>query len=101
MFTLKLDEIIDEIFQIAIAAEYNNINYSGAHLVKKKMKRHPSEPIAAIAGSLKRSMVDGATLSKVEIMTALEALKSIGENYKIKELKKPIADLKAYLAGLG
>lgn len=98
---MKLDEIIDTIFQIAIDIEYHNIKYSGAHLVGTKRQPRPSDLLTSIAGSLRRSMVDSAPLGKAEIMTTLETLKSIGENYKIRELKKPIANLETYLDSLG
>ena len=100
-FTLKLNEIVDQIFDIAIAIGYNTISYSYPLLVLAKNKAKPDDLLAAIAAPLKQKITNGIAPDKTELTTALKALKDIAKNYRIKQLRKPIKDLEAYLDGLG
>lgn len=98
---MKLNEIIDEIFDIASAIEYNTISYFNPLLVSVKNKAKPDDRLLAIAAPLKRKIANGISPSKAEIMAALKDLKSIAKEYKIEELRKPIKNLETYRDSLG
>jgi hypothetical protein len=98
---MKLNEIADQLLDIANGIEYNNISYFNPLLVSVQNKAKPEDLLLAIAAPIKKSITNGAPPSKRELSAVLQALKEIDKNYKIKELKKPIADLKAYLDRLG
>ena len=96
---MKLNEIIDELFDIASAIEYNTISYFHPLLVSAKNKAKPDELLLAIAAPLKRNITNGIPLSKTEITAALNDLKRIAKEYEIEELRKPIKNLESYLGG--
>ncbi|MBO5952920.1 MAG: hypothetical protein J6Q53_02175 [Oscillospiraceae bacterium] len=98
---MKLNEIVDQIFDIAIAIGYNTISYSYPLLVLAKNKAKPEDLLTAIATPLKQKITNGIAPGKTELTAALKALKEIAKDYQIKELRKPIDDLKAYLDSLG
>ena len=97
---MTLNEIIDQIFDIAIGIGYNSVSYCHPLLAAKKGQR-PEDLITAIAAQLKNGVTNGPPPSKKELEKALERLKEIDKTYTIKELKKPIANLKAYLDSIG
>ena len=97
---MTLNEIIDQIFDIAIGIGYNSISYCHPLLAAKKGQR-PEDLLTAIAAQLKSCVTNGPPPSKKELEKALGRLKEIDKTYKIKELKKPITDLKIYLDSLG
>ena len=70
-------------------------------LVSVQNKAKPDDLLLTIAASIKSCTTNGKLPSKKELSAVLQELKMIGKNYKIKELKKPIADLTAYLNSLG
>lgn len=98
---MQLNEIVDQIFDIATATEYNNISYSHPLLVSTGKKPHPSDLLTSIAAPLKLKITNSTPISKTEISAALEDLKKVDKKYKIKELKELIKDLKIYLDSLG
>ena len=98
---MKLNEIADQLLDIANGIEYNNISYFNPLLVSVQNKAKPDDLLLAIAVSIKNDITNGKLPSKQELSAVLQELKMIGKNYKIKELKKPIADLTAYLNSLG
>lgn len=98
---MKLNEIVDQLFDIATGIEYNTISYFNPLLVSVQNKPKPDDLLLAIAAPLKRDITNNIPLSKASLLAVLQALKEIDKNYKIKELKKPIADLKTYLDSLG
>ncbi len=98
---MKLNEIADQLLDIANGIEYNNISYFNPLLVSVQNKAKPDDLLLAIAVSIKNGITNGKLPSKQELSAVLQELKMIGKNYKIKELKKPIADLTAYLNSLG
>ena len=98
---MKLNEIADQLLDIANGIEYNNISYFNPLLVSVQNKAKPDDLLLAIAVSIKNDITNGKLPSKQELSAVLQKLKMIGKNYKIKELKKPIADLTAYLNSLG
>lgn len=95
-----LENIIDELFNIAINIGYNNISYFHPLLAAKRGQL-PSDRLTAIVKPLKQKITNGIPLNNAELTVALNDLKKIDKDYKIKELKKPIAELKAYLDTLG
>ena len=97
---MKLDEIVDQLFDIANGIEYNNISYFNPLLVSVQNKTKPQDLLLAIAAPIKKGITNGTPPSKKELSAVLQVLKDIDKRYKIKELKKPIAELKAYLDGL-
>ena len=101
VLTMKLNEIADQLLDIANGIEYNNISYFNPLLVSVQNKAKPDDLLLAIAVSIKNDITNGKLPSKQELSAVLHELKMIGKNYKIKELKKPIADLTAYLNSLG
>ena len=98
---MKLNEIADQLLDIANGIEYNNISYFNPLLVSVQNKAKPDDLLLAIAVSIKNDITNGKLPSKQELSAVLQKLKMIGKNYKIKELKKPIVDLTAYLDSLG
>lgn len=93
---MKLNEIASELFSIATGIEYNTISYFHPMLVSAKGKAKPDDLILAIAVALKRAATNGTSVTKAELSENLKALKAIGKEYKIDELKKPIKELQAY-----
>lgn len=98
---MKLDEIVDQLFDITTGIEYNTISYFNPLLVSVQNKPKPDDLLLAIAVPLKRDITNNSPVSKDKLTEALKALKIIAKDYQIKELKKPIADLKTYLDSLG
>ena len=98
---MKLNEIADQLLDIANGIEYNNISYFNPLLVSVQNKAKPDDLLLAIAVSIKNDITNGKLPSKQELSAVLQKLKMIGKNYKIKELETPIADLTAYLDSLG
>ena len=98
---MKLNEIADQLLDIANGIENNNISYFNPLLVSVQNKAKPDDLLLAIAVSIKNGITNGKPPSKKELSAVLQEIKMIGKNYKIKELKKPIADLTAYLNSLG
>ena len=98
---MKLNEIADQLLDIANGIEYNNISYFNPLLVSVQNKAKPDDLLLAIAVSIKNDITNGKLPSKQELSAVLQKLKMIGKNYKIKELEKSIADLTAYLDSLG
>ena len=98
---MKLNEIADQLLDIANGIEYNNISYFNPLLVSVQNKAKPDDLLLAIAVSIKNDITNGKLPSKQELSAVLQKLKMIGKNYKIKELEKPITDLTAYLDSLG
>lgn len=98
---MKLDEIVDQLFDIATGIEYNNISYSHPLLVSVKKQAKPDVLLSAIAVPLKQKITNGINLDSNELTAALKALKKIAKNYQIEELRQPIDDLKAYLDNSG
>ena len=101
VLTMKLNEIADQLLDIANGIEYNNISYFNPLLVSVQNKAKPDDLLLTIAASIKSCTTNGKLPSKKELSAVLQELKMIGKNYKIKELEKPIADLTAYLDSLG
>ena len=97
---MKLNEIADQLLDIANGIEYNNISYFNPLLVSVQNKAKPDDLLLAIAVSIKNDITNGKLPSKQELSAVLQKLKMIGKNYKIKELKKPITDLTTYLNSL-
>ena len=98
---MKLNEIVDQLFDIANGIEYNNISYFNPLLVSVRNKAKPQDLLLAVATPIKKGITNGTPPNKKELSAVLQALKDIDKSYKLKELKKPIADLKTYLDGLG
>ena len=98
---MKLNEIADQFLDIANGIEYNNISCFNPLLVSVQNKAKPDDLLLAVAVSIKNDITNGKLPSKQELSAVLQKLKMIGKNYKIKELKKPIVDLTAYLDSLG
>ena len=98
---MKLNEIADQLLDIANGIDYNNISYFNPLLVSVQNKAKPDDLLLAIAVSIKNDITNGKLPSKQELSAVLQKLKMIGKNYKIKELEQPIADLTAYLDSLG
>ena len=96
---MNLNEIVDQILDIAISIGYNNISYFHPLLAAKK-RRCPEDLLTAIAAPLKNGITNGTPPTKKELTKALGQLNDIEQTYHIKELQKPIADLKAYLNSL-
>ena len=90
---MKLNEIADQLLDIANGIEYNNISYFNPLLVSVQNKAKPDDLLLAIAVSIKNDITNGKLPSKQELSAVLQKLKMIGKNYKIKELKKPINNL--------
>ena len=97
---MKLNEIADQLLDIANGIEYNNISYFNPLLVSVQNKAKPDDLLLGIAVSIKNDITNGKQPSKKELSAVLQELKMIGKNYKIKELKKPITDLTTYLNSL-
>lgn len=97
---MKLETIVDELFDIATNIGYNNISYCHPLLAAKK-GQFPSDRITAIAAPLKLKLSNNIPLNNAELTTALNELQKIAKDHKIKELKKPIGELKTYLDSLG
>ena len=97
---MKLNEIIDEVFDIASAIEYNTISYFHPLLVSARNEAKPEDLLLAIAAPIKQDITNGVPISKARITEALKALKKIGQHYRIEELKKLTKNLEAYLDGL-
>ena len=98
---MKLNEIADQLLDIANGIEYNNISYFNPLLVSVQNKAKPEDLLLAIAAPIKKGITNGTPPAKKELEKALDLLKEIAKTYKIQELKKPIADLKACLNSLG
>lgn len=98
---MKLNEIIDEIFDIAIGISYNTISYFHPLLAAAQNKDKPDDLLTTIAAPLKQKITNSIPISKTELETTLNTLKRIAKEYRIKELKKPVKALEAYLDSLG
>ena len=98
---MKLNEIIDEIFDIASAIEYNTISYFHPLLVSARNEAKPDELLLAVAVPLKQAITNGTPISKVELAEAVKSLKKIGQRYKIVELKQLTKNLEQYIDSLG
>lgn len=94
---MNLENIVDEIFDIAQAIECNTIPHLHTLLVSVKHQNRPDELLLAVAAPLKRKMANHMSISKTELEKSLNALQEIGKKYKIKELIKTTKDLQAYL----
>lgn len=95
---MKLDDIVKQIINIAADIE-NSVMFSKSLDAQKK--RTAATLIFSSVQPILPNTAKERTLSKNKLKSALRSLEEISKTYQIKELKKPIKDLKAYLDSLG
>lgn len=98
MSTLKLDDIVKQIISIAADIE-NSVMFSKSLDAQKK--RTAANLILSSVQPILPNATKESALSKNKIKSVLRSLEEISKTYQIKELKKPIKELKAYLDSLG
>ena len=72
---MKLNEIADQLLDIANGIEYNNISYFNPLLVSVQNKAKPDDLLLAIAVSIKNDITNGKLPSKQELSAVLQKLK--------------------------
>ncbi len=98
MSALKLDDIVKQIISIAADIE-NSVMFSKSLDAQKK--RTAVNRIMSSVQPILPNAAKESPLSKNKIKSVLKSLDETSKAYQIKELKKPIKDLKAYLDSLG
>ena len=98
---MKLNEIVDQLLDIANRIEYKTISYFNPMLVSVQNKAKPEDLLLAIAAPLQQDLANDIPIDKGTITIALKQLKKIAKEYKIKELQEPIKKLECYLVDLG
>ena len=98
---MKLNEIVDQIFDIATELEYNRISYSHPLLVLTQKNPRPANLLSSIAAPLQRDLANDIPIDNGTITVALKQLKKIAKEYRIQELREPIRNLESYLVDLG
>ncbi len=96
---MKLSEIVNQIMSITNDMQ-NRVMFSNDLDAQKK--RTAAKLLISIVEPLKFNVINASTPSKTKVKTALRSLKKVASDYNIKEdLKKSLADMKAYLDSLG
>ena len=98
MSALKLDDIVKQIINIAADIE-NSVMFNTSLDAQKK--RTTANHIMSSVQPILPNATKESPLSKNKLKSVLRSLEEASKTYQIKELKKPIKDLRAYLDSLG
>ena len=97
---MRMMDIYNELFDIAIKIENNTLSYGCKPLVMAGKKDNPADSLAAIAVSFNPEIANNIAPSKSKVEAALKELRSIMKNYDIEQLKNPIKELSTFLMTL-
>lgn len=94
---MKLFDICDEVAQIEGGLMYGTIDFAYDNLMCAMKCGHPAEILDDILADVFWTSHDGGEPTEEAITELIEGLEDYKKCFKVKELAKPIRELKKYL----